>query len=117
VEDSRLASGDPRPRFDILQVSVPGHVHLGLRGELKLRFFNDRLSSAWFYPDDVRGYLDALAGAGVKVIEAAPDTEQKVAVAPYTNVWATRDFGDRLYVGWEDKRLSDQERRWIERYS
>jgi hypothetical protein len=68
VEDSRLVSNDKRPQFDILRVSVPGYVHLGCRGEIELRFVNDRLSSVWFYPDDVDGYPAALAHNGLKVV-------------------------------------------------
>jgi hypothetical protein len=116
IEDSRLASNDSRPRFDILKVSVPGYVHLGQSGELELEFFNDRLSSAWFYPDDAQSYHAALAKAGLPVVERdSSATEEEVA--PYTLVWATRDYRGRSYVGWADSRLRAQQTRWIDRYS
>jgi len=117
VGNSHLPTGDPRPRFDMVRVSIPGYVHLGHRGDLELTFFNDRLSSAWFYPDDDRGYLAALARDGVEVAESDWETEPAVVVAPYTRVWTTRDFRGRVYVGWDDSRLVEQQRRWIERYS
>ena len=32
-------------------------------------------------------------------------------------IWKSIDFELRFYVGWEDTRLADEQRIWIERYS
>src|SRR5262245_713953 len=52
--NKRPGPTDRRPRFDFLFIDVGDVVHLGQTGRLGLVFYNDRLYSMMFTPDDVR---------------------------------------------------------------
>lgn len=119
VGDSRLPPDDERPRHDFYSVSIANYSHLDCVGELNVSFFNNRLSSAWFYPVDHAQYLDRLARQeGIRFVADAhrPDVRE-ATVPPYTRVWPYRDYRGRDYVGWADTRLEREERIWIMRYS
>ena len=111
VEDSKLPAGDPRPRFDVLDLRIEDYEHLGHRGELLVQFLNERLLGTWFYPDSYDSYIAALRHSGL-----APVSET-TRVGRYTDLWTYRDFEGRPYVAWEDSRLADEQRRWIMKYS
>lgn len=110
-EDSQLDPGDQRPPFNILVWSI-SFEHLNQPGKLHLHFFNDRLMSTWFYPDDMKSYLRALDRSGV-----ALDRDGHCEQPPFTEIWKSTDFKNRGYVGWEDKRLQEECSEWIESYS
>ena len=112
VERSGLPQGDGRPRFDIVTLAVAEYHHLGVAGELRLQFFNDRLSDVWFYPDDVDEYMAALGRR-----EVAVTTDRTGQLKGTVRIWTQRDYRNRTYVGWSDQRLDDQRARWISRYS
>jgi hypothetical protein len=112
VEEDGRSESDSRPPFRIHRVSVDGYTHHGCRGELTLKFFNDRLSSVWFYPDEPRKYVEVLAADGLDVASA-----DAARIPPHTRISGGRDFRDREYVRWEDTRLVEQEDRWISRYA
>jgi hypothetical protein len=38
-------------------------------------------------------------------------------VRGHTTIWIGTDFDNKQYVGWADKRLRAQQRRWLARYS
>lgn len=117
IENSKLAAGDSRPRFDIYCALVPGYTHLGQRGELRLTFFDDRLAEVRFHPEDPDTYLAALTATGLKVTSSRNSPVEEVTVPPHTRVWVMRDYRNTMYVGWCDGRLRSQMTRWIERYS
>ena len=112
LEKSNLPKGDPRPPFGIFRICVSEFVHLQEHGQLELTFFNDRLQSTSFYPEDLDAYLTALEKAGISINEG-----QELTLPPYTEVWCSRDYLGRPYVAWIDKRLLKQEERWISRYA
>lgn len=112
VEDSQLPAGDKRPPFNILIVSVGHFEHLAHVGELKLDFFNRRLESTWFFPQNGPAFLATLRAHGIDLIGS-----HEMFVAPYTRVWTAKDYRGRMYVAWEDTRLREQSNRWISRYS
>ena len=112
VEDSKLPEGDTRPPFDILTVSVGHFEHLHQVGELRLDFFNRRLVSTWFFPQDGQAFLATLRAHGIDLIG-----RHELSVAPYTRIWTAKDYRGKMYVAWEDTRLRNQSNRWIERYS
>ena len=106
VEDSALAPGDSRPPFSIYVVRVQGVSDKGLPGQLRLKFFNDRLTGVWFYPDDAAAYRSAM------------QAEASVArVDGHVKTWTAEDYRGKWYVAWEDERLWDEEWEWIETYS
>ncbi len=111
VEDSRLPPGDQRPPFNILVLSI-SFEHLDQSGKLRLEFFNDRLMSTSFYPDDLETYLEVLNDSGVIL-----DRGGRCKIAPYTEIWKSTDFNNRGYVNWEDERLQKEFDDWITRYS
>ena len=101
-EDSKLPKNDSRPPFNMLTVSIKKYGYLSHSGELVLFFFNDRLMSTWFYPDDVSGFAKELKDyLGVDIIGYPGITYGK-----YTKIWQYEDFQNRIYIGWHDIRLS-----------
>ena len=112
IEDTGLAPGDNRPPFDIYSVSY-NFSHLGCDGELVLLYFNNRLQSTWFYSNDINEYLAHLKENGVPQIAE----KDKFPISQYARMWWHKDFRDRPYVAWEDVRLSEEQAKWISRYS
>ena len=111
IENSHLPAGDRRPRFDILTLSVAHFHDLGHVGELQLRFFNDRLMSAWFFPNDSIGFARLLESR----LKISLTTE--VTIRPFTRIWTQKDYKGRIYFGWEDTRLANEESLWLQKYS
>jgi hypothetical protein len=103
IEDSHLPSGDRRPQFDIFTISVSGYRCLGHTGEVQLHFFNNRLTSTWFFPDDPTSFTRTLEST----MKAAIRPE--ATVPPFTRVWTHKNYQDRIYVAWEDIRLAKEQ--------
>lgn len=127
VENGHLPSGDRRPRFDILSVEIADFSDCGVKGTLALKFFNDRLTSTWFYPSDLAGYLKCLQSRGIRFEPKRElnemerylggPTNLEIRVSHHTRVWLYRDYKDRDYVAWEDMGLSAEEEAWIRSHS
>lgn len=111
VEDSQLDPGDQRPPFSILVWAIPFE-HMNQPGELHLHFFNDRLMSTSFYPDQMKSYLNALNDSGITL-----DHEGRCKMKPYTDIWKSTNFNNRGFVCWEDERLQEELNEWIMSYS
>ena len=117
VEDSKHASSEGRPPFNDYRVRVSSYQHFNCEGELKLEFFNNRLQSVWFYPNDIDAYLGKLNEVGVSVSKGVPSILDDWVSWQHTSVWSSVDFQNRRYVIWEDKRLTQQMHRWVELYA
>jgi len=113
VEESAPTTSAKRPPFRQFVVTVSGYSDLGQGGELKLRFFNDRLMEARFFPKDPERYL--LAFRESQGIDLASTTE--ASVPPHTRVWASSEHDGQRYIGWADTRLEKEFDDWIRRYS
>ncbi len=113
VEDSRSPRPTSRPRFNIYAAKIDEYVHLGHTGSLELIFFNNRLMSTFFFPDDSAAYLRSL-----KLKEHIDlVSRDEVNYSKNTRVWKARDFRSLFYVAWEDTRLAEEQSAWIRRYS
>jgi hypothetical protein len=112
-EDSKSPQYDSRPPFDILTISIKKYNYLGFSGELVLNFFNNRLMSTWFYPDDISSFFKKLK------IQLGTDmmSQSEITFGKYTKMWKDKDYQDRIYIGWHDIRLIEENNRWISRYS
>jgi hypothetical protein len=110
IEDASLDKGSTKPPYRTYTISVVPMRHLDHRGRLLLTFFNNRLLHTLFYPENLDGYVKVLRQSGVAV---APGQE---LVSGHTVIWIGADFDNRHYVGWADKRLREQRRRWLANY-
>jgi hypothetical protein len=111
LNEARLGPDDQRPPYTLVSVSV-SYSHLGYAGTLELDFYNDRLMTAMFCPDNFEGYLQNLAAEGL-----TGDRDRDVAIPPATLIrWAKNSMHGSC-VQWTDKRLQDQESRWVMKYS
>lgn len=98
------------PPYKIHTISVLPFEHLKHRGKLLLTFFNDRLARCMFYPDKLDSYFAAMNQAGMRLGLG------RELFRGNTVIWSGTD-GDHIeYIGWADKRLRDQQRRWLVRY-
>jgi hypothetical protein len=110
VEEISLSKGNSTPPYRVYVVSVSPFKHLEQPGKLVITFYNNRLLQTAFYPEKLDVYVRALQGSGVPVAfahELAKD---------HTVIWIGRDFDNEEYVGWADKRLRGQQRRWLASY-
>ena len=94
LERSGLPKGDRRPTITIVTLCVPHYRHVGSFGELRLTLFNDRLMTAFFYPQDIQAYVSALKSRGIDLGDGTKDTQVGMI-----HVWMTRDFRGERYVG------------------
>lgn len=111
-ENSKLHDSDKRPPFDIYTVIVPDYKHLGHTGKLRASFFNNRLESVWFYPDNLDEYLSRLD----KELNINFKSE-KETTNNYIRVYNAIDFQNNAYVGWIDTRLEKEKDIWISKYA
>ena len=124
IENSSLAPGDKRPPFSIHVVAIDNYSHLGYLGTLRLKFFNNRLAEARFYPSSFDQYVERLKIAdklAFKFTETSVGLPEAFA-SPHTHVWIYNQphidpSGKEKYVGWRDIRLEKEEGLWIKRYS
>jgi hypothetical protein len=108
LREDRRAPFDSCPRLDRLEASLGEREHLGRRGEVTVEFINERLAIVRFFPKDFQGYFAALRASGVE-----PDEEGRFALSRELDGWvATHDDG-REHVGWQDRRLYEEEFAWI----
>jgi hypothetical protein len=112
VQRSQLLPTDPRPPFNILKVMLKDHYQSGVRGDLVLEFFNDRLMEARFYPSDVDIYRSALEGDGISF-----SAQLEARIDPRTRVWMGKEQSSRWYVGWVDVALLAEHDSWIRNHS
>jgi len=104
IADAGLKKGDARPPFSILKLRVNGFAYCDQVGDLELEFFNDRLHRAWYFPKDVQACIKRMGSAFIDKGNTKIEVRQ-------------HDFTKQFYLLWWDKRLSDEEHKWIERYS
>lgn len=124
IENSSLPPGGMRPPFSIHVVAIDNYSHLGHSGTLRLKFFNNRLAEARFYPSSFDQYIERLKETDkltFKSTESSAGVPEAFA-APYTHIWIYNQphldpSGKEKYVGWRDMRLEKEETLWIKRYS
>jgi len=110
VEETSLAKDSSKPPYRIYAISVSPYTHLKKPGKLALTFYNDRLLQTAFYPEKLDDYVQALRRAGMGL------TFGQELVNGNTVTWIGTDFDNEHYVGWADKRLREQQRRWLANY-
>lgn len=112
LEDRRPLTSDPRPAFRILTISRPGFTKFDASGELVMTFYNDRLMTTLFYPND----LEALRGALARQAGISFSPQGDARIGPTTRVWIGKARDGRSYIGWIDLELERQQDEWIEKY-
>jgi hypothetical protein len=112
LEDEKAPPGDSRPPFRLYTTLVHGFENLGFEGDLKLTFFNERLMSAGFFPNDPVAYFQRLNAVLPALTEKTP-----ARVPPFTDVVLGIDYQSRKFASWEDTRLVREMAFWIKRYS
>lgn len=110
VADSSLAKSDSQPPYKLHTLSLSPYEHLKQRGKLQLTFYNNRLEQCMFYPDNLDDYIRALDQSGIRL------GMRREVNQGNTVIWQGRDADQIEYIGWADKRLRDQQRRWLARY-
>ncbi len=102
---------DTRPPYRLLVISKKNARIEGQPGELVLTFFNDRLMTSQFYPDDM-----AAARAAVEASQQLSLAGGEAHIAPSTRVWVGKDENGRSYIGWIDKSLQAEQDAWVKQY-
>lgn len=112
IEDRRPLVSDKRPPFQILSIAHKGLQSFGVSGELVMTFYNDRLMTTLFYPDELNALRRALAREASINFTAQGDAQ----IEPSTKVWIGKDHDGRSYIGWIDLELERRQNEWIEKY-
>lgn len=110
VASTSLAQNASQPPYKMHTISVAPYEHLNHLGTLQLIFFNDRLVQSAFYPEKFKTYISALEKTGL-MLELGTE-----AVRGNTLIWQGKDDDQYRFVGWADKRLRQQQQRWLVRY-
>jgi hypothetical protein len=110
VEETSLAKNNSEPPYRTTTLSIAPFTHLDQPGKLLITFYNNRLVQTAFYPESLDEYVKALRKSGLEIKFA-----QELAKGN-TVIWIGLDFDNKHYVGWADKRLREQQRRWLARY-
>ena len=112
LEDRRPLVSDQRPEFRMLTLLHPSFTKFGTSGELVMTFYNDRLMTTLFYPDDMAALRSGLAREAGITFSAQGDAR----IEPTTRVWVGKSRDGRSYIGWIDLELERQQNAWIEKY-
>lgn len=121
--DSRLPDGDRRPPYNMISISIPIYTHLDEDGELVLKFFNNRLMSTTFYPNDIENYLKKLKNIKIDFDSDAAKKDLLnegyiVEIPSFTEVWFSLDYAkNKNFVSWTDVRLIEEQIKWAYRYA
>jgi hypothetical protein len=112
LEDTKYEGRSSRPAYRMQIVLVPDQAVDGTRGDLELRFFNDRLLETYFCPDDYAEFLRRLA-------ERYPGiaTAQALNLGKHVELRVGPSASRKQCVVWRDVRLQGQLERWIRAYS
>jgi hypothetical protein len=111
VADTSLAKNNSQPPYKIHSISVSPYEHLKHLGTLQLTFYNDRLMQSAFYPEKFKSYVSAVEPTGW-VLQLGAETGRGNTV-----IWQGKDDDQYRFVGWADKRLRQQQQRWLVRYN
>jgi len=120
IEDSKLPIGDKRPPYNFYIISIPDFAHLDQLGELNLTFFNNRLMSTTFFPNNINNYILELNKSNynfnLNTLNGNSGSQSKM-IPPFTEVNFALDYQKKYYVRWSDTRLNDEHQKWISRYA
>ena len=111
VADTSLAKNSSQPPYRMHTIGVAPYEHLNHLGILQLTFYNDRLVQCAFYPEKFKSYIGAVEKTGL-MLELGAE-----AVRGNTAIWQGKDDDQYRFVGWADKRLRQQQQRWLVRYN
>lgn len=111
VDETSLVNDGAKPPYRIYTLRIAPYAHLNQLGALVITFYNDRLLQTAFYPEKLDAYVAALKKSGTEVRFG------RELIRGHTTIWIGTDFDNKQYVGWADKRLREQQRRWLARYS
>jgi len=111
LEDRKPLPSDTRPPYRLLVISKKNSRMAGQTGELVLTFFDDRLMTTQFFPEDI-----AAARASVESGQELTLGGGEAHIKPSTRVWVGKDESGRSYIGWIDKALQAEQDAWEKRY-
>jgi hypothetical protein len=108
-EYQQTSPSDPRPPYKFVLMSGPFTLS-GMKGHLRLTFYNDRLMTTEFTPERGAEYIAALAKNSGKV-PARPSEE--ILIGHRTKL--RYDIGEdgKYTVRWSDPKLSDEWHKWV----
>lgn len=114
TENNKTNADDhSRPRHDFLEMNGP-FSDLGVTGQLKLTFYNDRLMAAQFIPSESDRYFGLLSKRSGKLAEN-PGRPQRISAEVALTYYRDPDGSTRFY--WEYLPISKEWRDWVARYS
>jgi len=96
--DTNFAPQNSSMQFHMLKILIFNYEDLGVKGQLKIEFLNDRLMSTWFFPKEVDAYIDKLRFArGIKIIK-----ENKKVKSNGCQILYYKDYKNNYYIRYDD---------------
>ena len=111
IRDTSLAKDDSQPPYRVYVITLSPYKSMNTNGTLRLTFYNNRLEQTAFYPADYNGYVEALGKQGVSL------SFGREVVRGHTLIWEGQDEDNKPFIGWADKRLREQQRRWLAKFN
>ena len=118
----RRAEASPRyPPYGLDTLQVRDYEHLGNKGTLTLRFFNNRLFQAEFVPSDAEAYARRVRKMGLPrdANARAEKTEGNLRIASTLELAISpvgRQLGSEPFVIWQDLRLIHERDDWDQKF-
>jgi hypothetical protein len=111
-ENSKLPKTDLRPEFSIYTIILPEYKIENVTGKLEASFFNDRLMSVRFYPNDIKEFESLLKRKHNINLE----NRENISIdCVEINRWT--DFEGNEYFGWSDMKLIKEQNDWISQHA
>jgi len=112
IENNKLAKNDKRPRYEIFTVSTNAFKDNKIAGITVLEFFNNRLMSVTFYPNNWTKYKKYLEKKNINILNNQwKDTKNGVTIR------INEDNQKKHYFETEDTTLIKEYNDWIAKYS
>jgi hypothetical protein len=112
VYETSLPRGDPRPPYTEKTIAAAGVSCVWQPSDISMSFYLAQLSEVTCYPHDAGAMVDALARAGV-----ITNRERKFSVTRGGVAIRGSEVGGRWSVTFSSLRLTEDQRRWVAKYS
>ena len=111
IESSTLEKTDLRPPYSYVRIVSNNFFEKRFPGKTNLIFFNDRLMTVLFYPNDWSKYEKYLYPNQATKKDGWKKTNGNLQIR------INRNYNGDRYISWEDIKLSSEMRNWIAKYS
>lgn len=112
VEVNSLDKQDKRPPYELLKVKIDRYRN-DLNGDFFLYFYNKKLMSVRFYPNDWSAFKKHLENE----LNEKPINSEFEKKRDNLHIHVSKDAYNKIYIEWEDIGLKEDMSEWLAKYS